>query len=369
MKKRIIFLTLALLLIAAIIVPSVVKGAEGGATLSVSAKVDFPTTLTFNISAKDSQQITDIRLDYTVDRIKNADVTTEEVVTFSPSKDVSAQYVIDMRQTGGLPPGSSLNYWLKVTDASGAVTQTQPQQVVFNDGRYQWHALTQGMVTLYWYNGDNNFAQELMTASQQALGRLSQNTGAELKSSVKMYIYADSNDLQGAMIFAQDWTGGVAFTEYGIIAIGIGTSSSDISWGEGAIAHEMTHLVVHQVTFNPYNDIPPWLDEGLAMYAEGPLDTQFTVPLAQAEANGTLISIRSLCSPFSAYSDQATLSYGESYEIVKYLLDKYGREKMFDLLNTFGQGSSYDGALEAVYGFNIAGLNTQWQANAASVAP
>ncbi len=274
-----------------------------------------------------------------------------------------------MRQTGGLPPGSSLNYWLKVNDSSGAVTQTTPQQLSFDDNRYNWHTLTQGMVTLYWYNGDNSFAQELMNASQQALGRLSQNTGVELKSSVKMFIYASANDLQGAMIYAQEWTGGVAFTEYGTVAIGIGTSASDIAWGEGAIAHELTHLVVHQVVFNPYIDIPPWLDEGLAMYAEGPLDTQFTVPLAQAEANHTLISIRSLCSPFSAYPDQATLAYGESYEIVSYLIDKYGREKMFDLLNTFSQGSSYDGALEAVYGFNIAGLNTQWQAAAATAAP
>jgi hypothetical protein len=368
MKNKIAFCLLAVLLITSIIIPSPVWGEMGAATINVSVKVDFPATLTFDISVKDSKQITDIRLEYNVDRIKNTDITTEKVVAFTPSNDVSAQYVIDMRQTGGLPPGSSLNYWLKVTDASGAITQTAPQKLVFNDERYEWSSLSQGMITLYWYNGDDGFAEELMNASQQALSRLSENTGAELKNPVKMYIYADSIDLRGAMIYAQDWTGGVAFTEYGIIAIGIWPSASQMSWGKSAITHELTHLVVHQVTFNPYNTIPPWLDEGLAMYAEGPLDTQFTVPLEEAVANNTLISVRSLCSPFSAYPEQAILAYGESYQIVKYLIDEYGQEKMFELLIAFSKGSSYDDALEAVYGFNIAGLNTQWQ-TAAVAAP
>ncbi len=108
MKKRIIFLMFAVLLIAAVIIPSVVKGAEGGATASVSVKVDFPTTLTFNISAKDAAQITDIRLEYDVNRIKNADVTTEEVVTFTPFngclRPIRYRYAPDGRAAAGFQP-------------------------------------------------------------------------------------------------------------------------------------------------------------------------------------------------------------------------------------------------------------------------
>lgn len=366
MKKRILFLLAALVIIAAIAIPSIARGADGTATVNVSAKMDFPTTLTFTISAKSSTQISDIRLHYTVDRIKNADVVSELFVTFTPSKSVSTQYVMDMRQSGGMPPGSSLTYWLTVTDASGAVTETLPQSIAIEDQRYNWKTLQEGMVTLYWYKGDNNFAKSLMDASQQALGRLSENTGAELANPVKLFVYASSNDLQGAMVFAQDWTGGVAYTEYGIIAIGIGTTSSEITWGIGAIAHELTHLVVHQVTFNPYNSIPPWLDEGLAMYSEGPLDSQFTQALDAASSD--LITVRSLSSPFSAYADQAVLAYAESYEIVKYLIDTYGKDKMYEMLTAYQNGIGYDEALDKVYGFNMASLNTQWQAAMATAA-
>ncbi|OGO18476.1 MAG: hypothetical protein A2Z15_07915 [Chloroflexi bacterium RBG_16_50_11] len=163
------------------------------------------------------------------------------------------------------------------------------------------------------------------------------------------------------MIFAQEWTGGVAFSQYGTIAIGIGTSQGELDWGKRTIAHELTHLVVNQVTSNPYNYLPNWLNEGLAMTSEGELELSFVLALSSAEAEDRLISVRSLSSPFSTYADQAVLAYAESYEIVFYLIDKYGREKMFELLHTFKQGSGYDEALLKVYGFNMDELNSLWQ--------
>ena len=100
------------------------------------------------------------------------------------------------------------------------------------------------------------------------------------------------------MIFPQEWTGGAAFTEFGIIAIGI--SPGQLDWGKGALVHELTHLVVHQATFSPYGALPIWLDEGLAMYNEGELAPPFQSALQQAISEDKLISVRSLCSPFSA---------------------------------------------------------------------
>jgi hypothetical protein len=55
------------------------------------------------------------------------------------------------------------------------------------------------------------------------------------------------------------------------------------------------------------------------------------------------------------------LSYAQSYELVRYLVNEYGREKMFELLNTFRQGSGYDEALLTVYGFDMDGLDTLWR--------
>ena len=102
------------------------------------------------------------------------------------------------------------------------------------------------------------------------------------------------------------------------------------------------------------------------MHAEGPLSDQFTGPLSSAVASGKLFSVRSLCSPFSAYSNKAVLSYAQSASLVEYLISQYGPERMLQLLKTFKQGSTYDEAFQAVYGMDIDSLNFKWNAWAIS---
>jgi hypothetical protein len=356
---RKITLTLLLVFLLGILVPGSVTAQSGLAVLDTSVVINFPAGITFNITAESGADITDIRLHYTVDRMMHSTIVSEIPLAFAPSTRVTAQWIWDMRMSGGMPPGSSIDCWWTLTDAAGAEVETAPVTVNIEDNRYDWHSIAQGNVTLYWYEGDDDFAGELMDAVQAALSRLDENTGAELEDPVRLYIYANSTDLRGSMIFPQEWTGGVAFTEYGVIAIGINPDSS-LEWGKRAIAHELTHLVVHQVTFNPYNTLPTWLDEGLAMTAEGELGPEFVSVLSEARDNDLLKSIRSLASPFSAYTSESLLGYAESHEVVKYLIGEYGRDRMLELLNTFEQGSGYDEALLKVYGFDMDGLNSEW---------
>jgi len=324
-----------------------------------SAEAEFPSKLHFNLSAESDVNINDIRLHYTVDQESYAQVTSEVYIEVVSDTAIDAQWTWDMRKTGGLPPGSGVEYWWTVEDIEGNRAETAPARVRFDDDRYSWRSLTEGKVTIYWYDGEQHFADEIMLAAQQTLARLAEDTGAYPKRPVKVYVYASAGDMRGAMIFPQEWSGGVAFTRYGIVSIGI--ASNDLSWGRRAIAHELTHIVVHQMTFNPYSGLPAWLDEGLAMYAEGALDPGFSNYLKKAIAENGLISVRSLSSPFSAIAEESYLAYAQSYSLVEFLIIAYGQEKMLELLNTFSEGSSYDGALKEVYGFDMDGLDKLWR--------
>ena len=359
MIKKASILALVICLFLSILSPILVQAQSGLTILDSSAQAEFPSRLSFNLAAQSDVNITDIRLGYTVDRVSFAQVTSEVYIEFAPATTVDVEWTWDMRKTGGLPPGSGVNYWWTVENANGDKVETAPVQVQFDDNRYSWRSLTEGKVTMYWYEGDESFIQELMTTAQQALARLAEDTGAYLEEPVRLYIYANAQDLRGAMIYPQEWTGGVAFTRYGTIAIGI--ASDNLYWGKRAIAHELTHLVIHQMTLNPYGDLPTWLDEGLAMHTEGALGPQFTTYLNKAIAEKRLISVRSLSSPFSAYAGQSILSYAQSYSLVDFLISNYGQVKMLELLNTFKQGNTYDDALDKVYGFDMDGLDTLWQ--------
>ena len=356
-KIKLIFLVLSLFLV--LLSPALVQAQGELAILGSSAVTEFPSRLNFSLSAQSNVNITDVRLCYRVDRTSFAEVISEGYVEFTPATRVDVSWALEMMKFGGLPPGATVTYWWRVEDASGSKVETAPAQVRYDDLRYAWRSLTEGEVTIYWYKGNDAFAQELMSAAQQALGRLAEDTGAYLEKPAELYIYASQQDLLGAMVYPQEWTGGVAFTRYSIMAIGI--APGETSWGKTTITHELTHLVIHQMTLNPYNSLPDWLDEGLAMYNEGLLDPGFTTYLNKAIDEKSLISVQSLSSPFSAYAEEAYLSYAESYSLVEYLIATYGQGKMLELLNTFRQGSGYDGALKKVYGFDMDGLDSLWR--------
>lgn len=361
MIRRTALITLTLLLFLS---PSLVA-AEAGITITASnVDVNFPSQAVFTLEAESYVNIVDVRLYYQVDKMNYAEVVSEGWADFTTASKIEANWVWDMGNAS-LPPGAEVTYWWRIEDAAGNEFETSPAVMHFDDGRYSWQSLTgtiplDGEMTIFWYTGGDSFAQELMDACEEGLARLTQDIGAYPERPIKIYIYASTSDLQGAMIFPQEWSGGVAFTEFSTIAIGIPPSNLD--WGKKALVHELTHLVVHQATFSPYGQLPIWLDEGLATYSEGELDPDFRSSLEMAILEDELISVRSLCSPFSAYSEKAHLSYAQSYSLVEYLLDNYGQDRMLDLLALLKQGSTYDEALTEVYGFDIDGLDARWRA-------
>ena len=180
MIKKAGILALVICLFLSILSPISVQAQSGLTILDSSAQAEFPSSLSFNLSAESDVDITDIRLCYTVDRVSFAQVTSEVYIEFAPATTVDVEWAWDMRKTGGLPPGAGVDYWWAVENASGSRIETAPSRIPFDDNRYAWRSLTEVEVTIYWYQEDDSFAQEIMLSAQQALVQLAEDTGAEL---------------------------------------------------------------------------------------------------------------------------------------------------------------------------------------------
>ncbi len=368
MKAKLVILAV-LVLVSIAFVPCA-RSQTGTETISLEGfnltlsepKVDFPKSIDFKIKAESESDISRITLQYQVDKLSILPVTNVVFPSFEPAPRTEATWEWDMTSTGGLPPGADIRYWWSIEDALGNKVDTLVAEISFDDGRYKWREVESTGFTLYWYDGSNSFAQELISAGEDAIGKLQNEIGASPDRRAEVYIYGSSRALQSSMIFPQEWTGGVSFSDYGIVAIGV--STGQLGWGKRAMAHEMAHLVIHQSIMNGYGvELPTWLDEGLAMYAEGEMESDFASALASAIKRGKLISVQSLASSFSADRDSAILAYAESYSLVKYLLDhKGGRDNMLKMLETMEQGSGYIEALKDVYGLDVATLDAQWRA-------
>ena len=371
MIKKITILAVSLILLFTIWNPVIYPvSAQGPGEISVynsTIQADYPNSLSFSCQAQSNVKITDIRLEYQVEQTSFAQVTSEAKITFSPSTSVNAVYSLNMQQYGQIPPGIDIDYWWIVKDATGDKLQTLPSHYTVADNHHTWETLTQGKINLYWYGQNQSFGQAVMSEAQSALSTLANDTGATPDKTVNISVYTSSQDYTASVLGVPEWSGGIELSQYNCILLLIRPEvfNSDLS----GVAHELTHVIVNQITFNPYNSIPFWLNEGLAVdvqFSGGNLPSEFTNALSSAVINNTFISVRSLSDPFSAYTDKAYLSYAESISIVSYLIDQGGSAKMEQFLTTFQQGSTYDGALQTNYGFDMDGLYKLWLPFAAS---
>jgi hypothetical protein len=322
----------------------------------------FRDYLTFTLQAESTAQIVQANLYY---QIVGQVATSRNDADFTPGKSIEAKFTLDQTKPENyLPPGTELHYWWKIVDASGNELKTEKGTLLYLDDRYSWQKLDNKRLTLYWYDGGNSFGQALFDRANQALDTLETDIGITIDNPIKIFIYANHNDLLGAIsTAAQDWTGGQAFTDYGVVVIGV--QSNQLDWGLNATTHEMTHLVIHQATNNSFTDLPHWLDEGIAVYNErqDKLVDDFRPVFEQAVKNNELMSLRTLSSPFPSDPYQANLAYGESGAVVKFIVDTYGPEAMGKLLHIFSEGALYDEALQQALGVNMDGLDNAFRAS------
>jgi len=348
-----------LLLLLICLIPAGVSAETGDIKLlESSTDADFPNVLSFNVRAESSAPITRIRLRYEVDKKVYVPTYAEAWPDFQPAKDVKVAWSWDMRK-GTLPPGARVTYWWVIEDNTGNRLTTPKQNITFDDTRYKWQKISDQNINVYWYQGSRTFAGDLLKAAVDAKERLERDTGATLDEPVYIYIYANYSDLKSSIVAPDEWTGGAAYKGYNIISIGI--STNNLNWGEKAVAHELGHLVTQQVTGSPYGAIKPlWLDEGLAMHAEGDQSKEDRKALQMSIEDGRIATLRSLSSPFPASPEGAFYAYAQSQSVTEYLINNYGKDKINQLLVLLNDGYSVDDALIKIYGFDLSGLDDAW---------
>jgi hypothetical protein len=323
-------------------------------------RVNYPNDARFSLALPPDAAITQADLIYGLDRLSCLDAAARVPVPLTAtSEGLTADWTWVMSRSGNPPPGASLWWEWRLTDADGNQSTTPRQSYTFQDERFDWQSLSAEGVTLHWYRDD--VGPMLLEAAVAGLAQLEADMGISLQDEVQIYIYGSAADMRQAVLYVQDWAGGLAFSDYGIILIGVSPSSA-AGWGRSVVRHELAHLVTEQFAFSCVGGRrPTWLEEGLAVYAEGELSAEMRTALNRAQNADSFAPLRSLSGSFPAHSERAGLAYAQSYSVVDFLLKEYGREKLQALLLALAAGQGSDPALEAVYGFNVDGLEAEWR--------
>ncbi len=352
--RAVILLTLVCVLALTASPAGAQESLEGSATTSL----DFPNTLTFTLQAVAPVSIEKAELRYRVGQSACGQVTAAAFPAVTPGERQSLTWEWDLRERGGLPVGAELTYWW-VLSGGGRTFTTLERTLTYEDPRFAWRALEGEHVEIRWYHGDEAFARGLLATAQDGIARLEASTGALPASPVRIRVYASAEAMRGAFVFGPEWAGGVAYPEHSLISLGI--APGDGEWAERALVHELSHVVVEQAAASCGGDLPAWLDEGLATYIEGPLEAVFVEALEEAIKADRVLGVRSLAGAFPYGRADATLAYAQSHDLVRYLLQTHGPERMDALLTAFRASGAIDRALVGVYGFDQRGLDAVWR--------
>ena len=318
----------------------------------------FPSSVRFALKAEGDAPIAKATVYY---RVADQAITAYAPAALTPGLRVSAEHVLDLRRFY-MPPGVEVHYRWRLEDAAGRTVETAWVGFVLEDLRFQWRTARAQNVELKWYRGGDEFGEALLQTAIRALGRLRTEAGVEVGRTIRIYIYGSEADFQSAADpGTHEWAGGRAFVRESVILIAASPSSMDFA--RRTVAHELSHVVVYQATRNPYGGPPTWLDEGLAMLAEGDLQPNFARALQSAIREDRLFSAWALSSSFPTDTREAELSYAQSYSLVRFVIDRYGRDAMSRLLAEFREGSTYDDALQAALGVDTYGLDDAWRAS------
>lgn len=326
--------------------------------VSTQSRYIFSESLIFSIEASSTRPIVEAVLFYGRDGER---LVRRIYPNFAPGTEIRIEYVEDLEK-GQFAPGTLIHSWWQLATDDGGVGTSDRSTLEYTDDNHDWQSTAGERVDLFWYGSDEDDARDLQVAADEAVMRLEEEIGVSVDRRASVYVYNSERDMDKALSQRSEafddrvLTLGVKVDEDTLLLLGTHRDA------RLTLAHELCHIVVGIATDNPYADLPRWLDEGLAMYAEGQLPPDNRQAFERAIDRDELLSIRSMTS-YSGRPELVDLYYGEVYSVVDFMLREYGRDKMRELLDVFSEGARQEEALLQVYHLGLDELDSRWRAS------
>ncbi len=245
----------------------------------------------------------------------------------------------------------------------------QPQAFGKNKVQYRgfdWQVVKTSHFDIYFYEGEEYLADFVSDVAETAYDRLEADFRVELSKNVPIVLYNSHNDFEQTNVITElleESVGGFTEIFKDRVVLPFNGSYKDL---ERVTIHELTHALqfdilygrgagalisrVYQIQF------PVWFAEGLAQFQSKEWDSESDMILRDLTLNDRIIPIQILENVYGSY-----LVYVEGESILRYINERYGREKIFELFHQLKTQRTMSGAIKATFGFGTSELDRQWQ--------
>ncbi len=298
-------------------------------------------------------------------RFEGSDATLVAPVEASGS---SATYRWDAAARS-LTPNTRITYRWRATDA-GRVSLSPDGTLLYDDDRpgLDWHKARIGDATVHWYGSAQAEARRFGKLTADAASAAETLLGDTLSGPIDIFVYVSHDEFFGALgPGAREWTGAATFPQLRTIFMWLGGGSTD--YLETTITHEVTHVVFHDATDNPFHGPAKWFNEGLATWAERQsADPQHTTVAGEASSGG-LLAFDAIIDQFPIGGQAAGLSYAEGATMIQLIIDRHGRGAIAKIAAAWKAGASDVEALLAGTGIPAEQLYAEYFASFGVDAP
>lgn len=340
----------------ALLYPANVIAATNVQVLETEVEYTFGGSIRFHATLQSSSPVEEVAVFIKAEGQSDAGTIPAEIDT---SGTFNAEFDLSQYPLRGY---SEVTYWYRVTLKNGEVFTSDEYQFIYEDNRYDWQTLKSGDFEVHWFEGDVDFAQEVANVAGASLERAQSYLPITLTETIHVYVYDSARDLQSSLQKSgQNWVAGHADPDLGVVLVSLPPGPEQQLEMERQIPHELMHILLYQTIGTAYEQLPVWLNEGLASINElYPNPDYFTI-LNNAYEEDDLLPINSLCQVFPQDSSKTLLAYAESASFTRYLNNQYGMPGLESLVAHYADGLDCQHGAEQALGSTLTQLEIQWR--------
>jgi len=259
-------------------------------------------------------------------------------------------------------PFSVIRFHWELTFQTGNTLTSPVEFFVYTDNRFDWQTHKEKNLSAYWYDGDLQFAQEILDIAQDGQQKIQNLLPMPEAGAIQIYTYADSTALQTALnIGGESWVAGHADPDLGVILIALPQTPEQQLLARQRIPHELMHVLMYRDVGPAYFNLPVWLREGLASAAELYPNPDYQILLQESVDQDRLLPIRALCEAFPREASSALLSYAEAQSFTDYLHNRFGASGLKTLITAYANGMDCESGFKHALGKDLNQLERDWQ--------
>ncbi|MBI4429579.1 MAG: PD40 domain-containing protein [Ignavibacteriales bacterium] len=228
---------------------------------------------------------------------------------------------------------------------------------------FDWQTLQTEHFDIYYYPEMKELAERGAYFAEEGYRQLEQRFNHNINHRVPLIFYSSHLHFQQTNTtpgFIPEGVGGFFEFLKGRVVI---PSDGSTAQFRHVIRHELVHVFMHSKINRimldhrtPQDRVPPlWFTEGLAEFWSTEWDTQAEMILRDATINNYVVPLSEMERIYGSF-----LMYKEGQNVLQFVAERYGDEKILLLMENFWKSSSFSEVMKSVVGKTYKELDEEW---------